>query len=95
MERIGFAASKIAKGNIPLYNLFVVLISFLISFFIFVLSGFSIFVALFLVALMTHGLVAFDEKSTWFSILRLCLAALAVVVGLFNLCAIFKNVKVK
>ena len=95
MERIGLAASKIAKGNIPLYNLFVVLISFLISFFIFVLSGFSIFVALFLVALMTHGFVAFDEKSTWFSILRLCLVALAAVVGVFNLFSIFKNIKVK
>ena len=95
MERIGFAASKIAKGNIPLYNLFVILISFLISFFIFVLSGFSLFVALFLIALMTHGLAGFDEKSVWVSILRLCLVALAAVVGLFNLLAIFKNVKVK
>ena len=95
MERIGFAASKIAKGNIILYNLSVILISFLISFFIFILSGFSILVALILLTLLTQGAVAFDSQSKWITVLRFCLMALAGVVGVLNLWAIIKNLKVK
>ena len=95
MERIGFAASKIAKGNVILYNLSVVFISFLISFFIFVMSGFSIVVALILLTLITQGAVSFESQSKWIMILRFCLAALAGVVGVLNLWAIIKNIRVK
>ena len=89
MERIGFAASKIAKGNIITYNFYVILIAFLISFFIFVLSGFFIVVALILMALISRGAVLFDDK--FMGILRVCLIALACVVGLLNITAILKN----
>lgn len=38
MERIGIAASKIAKGNLLLYNSYVVLIAFLLSVLLFLIS---------------------------------------------------------
>ena len=38
MERIGIAASKIAQGNLFLYNICVIVISFLFSLFIFFIS---------------------------------------------------------
>jgi hypothetical protein len=42
MDRIGIAASKIAKGNIVLYNACVFFLIFLFAFFIFIVSGAAI-----------------------------------------------------
>ena len=50
MERIGIAASKIAQGNLFLYNFFVVAIASLFSLLVFFVSGCAIVLMLVIVA---------------------------------------------
>ena len=54
MLRIGIAASKMSKGCLSSYNLYVILISCLISLFIFFISGFSILLFIFLIVQMAR-----------------------------------------
>ena len=93
MQRIGIAASKIAKGNLLVYNLFVVLISFLFSLFIFFLSGSAIVIALIVMAYVFSGIIPIDFEKNWISIMFLCMMTLTIVVSIFNLLAIFRNIK--
>lgn len=93
MERIGIAASKMAQGNLWLYNFFVVVISILFSILIFLVSGVSIIIALVLIAYISSGFVKVNLDSEWFGVLKLCLTVLAVLIGLFNLGALLKNIK--
>ena len=95
MERIGLAASKIAKGNLLLYNLFVILISFLFALLIFFMSGFSVLVAIILIAYATSGFNNPSLSSQWWVVVRLCLMCLAFTIAVFNLIAILKNIKLK
>jgi hypothetical protein len=95
MERIGIAASKMAKGNLWTYNVFVVMISCLCALLVFLICGFSILAALFLISLVFRFFMPSGFNAIWFSIVKLCLLALAVVVGLLNLVAIIKNMKLK
>ncbi len=95
MKRIGIAASKISEGNILLYNLFVLVLSTLFSLLIFFLSGFAIFLAIYLIHTLSKGLVPVDFQSSWGEIIKSCMVALAVIVGIFNLCAIGVNIKIK
>ena len=46
MKRIGIAASTISKGNLFLYNFYVVLIAMLFSLFIFIIAGSIVIFAL-------------------------------------------------
>lgn len=94
MERIGIAASNVAKGNLFFYNLFVICIASLFCGLIFFLSAFSILVALVLMAYVSSGFVALQFNAEWYAILRICLGVLAFIVGIINLVAIFRNVKV-
>lgn len=91
MERIGIAASKIAKGNILLYNFYVVLISFLFSLFIFTLAGMTVFFALIVISYISLEVAQLDIHGR--NILKLCLISLTVVVAIFNIFAISKNIK--
>ena len=95
MERIGIAASKIAKGNFFLYNLFVILISALFSLLVFLISGSAIVVALIIVAYVSSGNTFPDLEKRWMSVMTFCMACLAVVIRFFALCAIIKNIKFK
>ena len=95
MERIGIAASKIAQGNLILYNVFVILISLLFTLLIFFISGFSILAALYLIAVVTQKSIGPEINSDWKGIVRMCFVSLAVVVGVFNLLAVLKNIKVR
>lgn len=95
MKRIGIAASKISPGNILLYNVFVFILSTLFSILVFVLSGFSIFVAIYIIHALTTGSTVFDFYSVWGGILKSCMVALAVMMGIFNMCAIGVNLKLK
>jgi len=95
MERIGIAASRIAKGNLALYNMFVVLIAFLFSLLVFVISGLSVVCGVLLIAFLTQpSSSAFLSEGT-ISLLYVCLTALTVIIGCFNLFAIGKNIKIK
>ncbi|MBF0486163.1 MAG: hypothetical protein HQL16_06590 [Candidatus Omnitrophica bacterium] len=95
MKRIGIAASRIAKDNLFLYNFFVLLISGLLSLLIFFVSGFSLIVGLALVSYLTKGFAVFEPGTGFSSMLFICFAALAVVVGIINLLAILVNLKLK
>ena len=93
MERIGIAASKIAKGNLFLYNFFVILISFLFSLLIFLISGLAVVIALAAMDCLLNDLMPAGFQKQWTSIVFLCMALLATIVGVFNLLAISKNVR--
>ena len=95
MERIGLAASKMAKGNFLLYNAWVIIISFIVSLFIFFIAGSSIFLALMILAYLVSGTMPAEFEKNWESVLRICLLALTVVMTLFNLFAILKNIRLK
>ena len=93
MERIGIAASKIAKGNFLLYNFFVVLISFLFSIFIFFIGGSAILIALLLIGYFFKNIMPVNFEKEWISIMLICMISLAISVGLFCLVAISRNIK--
>ena len=95
MKRIGIAASKISEGNIFLYNVFVLVLSTLFSLLIFFLSGFSIFLAIYLIHALLTGFNEFDFYSNWCGILKSCMVALAVLTTILNVCAIGFNLKLK
>lgn len=95
MERIGLAASKMAQGNIFLYNLFVILISVLFSLFLFVIAGSSMILALLILAYVVNGVMPVEFEKNWSGIFQLCMMTLTIVVSLFNLAAILKNIRLK
>ncbi|MBF0489747.1 MAG: hypothetical protein HQL15_03905 [Candidatus Omnitrophica bacterium] len=95
MQRIGLAASKIAKGNIWFYHLAVVLISLLFAAFVFLVCGFIIVVAVFLVSLVVQRFSQPDSPHDWFKVLRICLKLLVILMGVFTLAAILKNIKLR
>ena len=95
MERIGIAASHIAKGNLWLYNAFVILIAFLFSLLVFVISGLSVICGVLLIAFLTRASSPHLLNEKTISLIYLCLTSLAVIIGCFNLFAIGKNVKFK
>jgi hypothetical protein len=92
MKRIGIAASHIAKDNLLLYNIFVCLLSSLLSLLIFLVSSFSLLAGVALVSYLMRGFMAIDATT---GLLRTAFIALAVVVGLINLAAVLANIKLK
>lgn len=95
MERIGIAASKIAKGNLLLYNFFVVVITILFSFLIFIISGCLIVTILILVACISSPGKFPDLEQGWMPTMVVALMCLAIIVGIFVLAAFTKNIKFK
>ena len=95
MERIGIAASKIAKGNLFLYNFFVLLITLLFSLLVFLIAGSSIVLVLIIIAYMTSVGSPPDLQKGWIPTMTICMELLAIVIGLLALCAIAINIKFK
>jgi hypothetical protein len=95
MERIGIAASKMAKGNLWLYNLFVVIISFLFSAFIFLISGSSIVLALIIIGYVVNGILPNDLWDDWHGVIRVCMISLTMIVSIFTLFAVLRNIRLK
>ncbi len=93
MLRIGIAASKMSKGGLLSYNLYVILISCLFSLFIFFICGFSILPIIFLISLILHALRPTDFHAGWVHMFKICLIVLALVMGGFNIVAILKNIQ--
>ena len=93
MKRIGIAASKISKGNLTLYNFYVVLISVLFSLFLFVVAGSTIVFALAIIQYVGSEIMGIEFERSWQSVLTVCMVSLTIVVTLFNLFAISKNMK--
>ncbi len=94
MERIGLAASKMAQGNLLKYNLFVIGISCLFAVFLFVIAGFSVLAALFVISLIMRSFLPPDFSSNCVSVVKISLISLAVVIGILNALAIIKNIKI-
>ncbi|MBI3602427.1 MAG: hypothetical protein HY209_05995 [Candidatus Omnitrophica bacterium] len=95
MHRIGLAASKIAKGNIWVYHLTVVVIACLFALFVFLICGFSIAVTLFVLFLLVERFLPSGTHEIWIDVLKTCLAFLGILISLFTLVAIIKNTKLK
>jgi len=93
MLRIGIAASKMAKGRLWTYNLFVVLLSCLFSLFIFLICGFFILIIVFLLAWGLHALRPAGFHADWAPMFKICLIILAAVIGIYNMVAIIKNIQ--
>lgn len=92
MKRIGIAASHIAKDDLVLYNVFVLILSFLFSLLIFCISAFSILAGIVLTSYVTRGFMAIDPGAGSF---KFAFFGLVVLVVLINLAAILVNVKLK
>ena len=95
MQRIGIAASRIAKGNFFLYNIFVVLISFLFSLLVFIISGLSIILGLVAIAFLTQTPSIIDIKQGSLSPISISMIFLGIIIGIFNFYAIGINIKIK
>lgn len=93
MQRIGFVASKMARGNLWAYNLFVVLLSLLCSILIFLVCGFVVLAVLFLISMLFRLVSPEGLGQAWFGIVKICLIAVAFLVGLLNIAAIVRNIK--
>jgi len=94
MQRIGIAASKMAQGNLLKYNLFVVVISCLFSMLIFLVCGFTVLAALFLISLALRVFILSDSSGNWIHVVKMSMAALGAVIGALNILAILKNIKI-
>ncbi len=93
MERIGITASKIAKGNLFLYNLFVLVISILFSLLLFFIAGCSVVIMIILIAYVSNLGTVPDLHKGWIPLMIVCMKILAALVGLFVFFALAKNVK--
>ena len=94
MKRLGIAASKMSKGNLVLYNVYVVLISILFSLFIFLVAGSTVVFALMIIKYVGNEIMGVEFERSWRSILTVCMVSLTVVLTLFNLAAILINLKI-
>ncbi len=94
MERIGIAASKIAKGNFFLYHFFVILITVLFSLLVFFISGACIVIVLFAVAYISNN-GHLEDIQAWFPLISICLICLGVTMLVLAICAVLKNIKIK
>ena len=95
MERIGLAASKVAKGNLFVYNLIVILLSFLYCFLMFLIAGTTILFSLIVLGYIMNGLLPQDYSQDWWMVIRLCMLSLTVVVAIVNMFAVWRNFKFK
>lgn len=93
MKRIGMAASRISKGNLVLYNFYVVLISVLFSLLIFIAAGSTVVFALAVIRYVGNEIMGVEFEKSWRSILAVCMVSLTLVITVFNLCAVLMNVR--
>lgn len=95
MKRIGIAASKMAKDRIIVYNVYVIVISFLLSLFIFILAGSMLIFAFTIISYVGNEIMPSDFEKDWSSIFAICMISLSTIIVLFTLFAIFLNVKIQ
>lgn len=95
MERVGIMASKIARGNLTLYNFYVLLGSFFLSLLLFLLSGLVIFLGLWILRLCIGPFIASMSAGQWNSIFCYSLVVLTVLIAGIFLSAVIKNIKLR
>ena len=94
MKRIGIAASRISKGNLAHYNFYVVLISLIVSLFLFLVAGLAVFLAIGVIAFFGHETMTDELTNNWTTIMSVCLKALGMTVVIFNVVALTINLKI-
>ena len=94
MKRIGVAASRMSKGNLAFYNFYVVLISFLLSFFVFIFVGSMMIFSLIILNYVGKELGFPNLLENKSFIIKLLIILLSIIMGVFNLLAIVRNLKV-
>ena len=95
MRRIGLAASKIAKGNIWVYHLAVVIIACLFAMFVFLVCGFCVVVTLFVLSVLLQHFFPSSVNGSWAGVFRVSLIFLEILIGIVTLIAIIKNIRLK
>jgi hypothetical protein len=93
MERIGYAASKMAKGNRWLYNLYVLGLAFLFSLLVFLVAGSAVFLALVIFGYAVMRVAPCQWGQPWQEIIRICMMALTVIILVINFFVIFRNLR--
>ncbi|MBF0532790.1 MAG: hypothetical protein HQL23_06810 [Candidatus Omnitrophica bacterium] len=95
MKRVGIIASKIVKDKFYLYNLYVVAISFIFSFFLFIIAGSTVLFSLKILAYISEKILKLGHENVWPVIFSVTMITLAVITFIFNLCLIFMNFKIR
>ena len=95
MERIGITASKIAKGNLFLYNVTVILLISLFSFLVFLICSAAFFIILIIIEYLNKIQTMPEIYQGWIPVMMTCLVSIAVGVGIFALSALIQNIKLK
>ena len=93
MKRIGMAASRISKGNLRLYNIYVVLISLLFSILLFFIAGLAVVLAIGIVMLFGPETMTEELRENWQTVTTVCLQTLVLAVVVFNSVALVVNMK--
>ncbi len=95
MKRIGVVACKMAKGNLFLYNSFVLILVFLSALLLFFVAGLAIVLALGLIGYVVQGIFPPNYEKEWISVIVVCMISLTIAVSLFAATAISKNIKIR
>lgn len=96
MQRIGITASHMSKGNVWMYNFFVILISSLVALFIFVVIGSTILFSLLIVAYLAREVGLSDmDRPAWLSVMKTCMLVLTFIVVIWDMIAIGRNIRLK
>lgn len=96
MQRIGIAASHMSKGNIWMYNFFVLLISALVSTFMFLVIGATILFSLLVVSYLSRELGLSDMgRQDWMGVMKICMLVLTGIVVIWNITAVSRNIRLK
>lgn len=93
MKRIGMAASRISKGDVRLYNIYVILISLLFSILLFFIAALAVVLAIGIIMLFGPETMTQELRDNWQTVIRMCTQALLIVVVMFNLAGIIINMK--
>ncbi len=95
MKRIGIAASRMAKGDLLLYNGVVMAITFVCALFLFLLAGIPTMLALLVIGYIVNGASPHGLGQEWWGVISLCMMSLTVVIAGFALVALVSNMKFK
>ncbi|MCA9395308.1 MAG: hypothetical protein KC900_13995 [Candidatus Omnitrophica bacterium] len=94
MKRIGMAASRISKGDVRLYNIYVVLISVTFSILLFFIAGMAVILAIGIIMVFGPETMTQELRNNWQTVTRMCVQALLVAVLVFNVVGMIINMKI-
>ena len=94
MKRIGMAASRISKGDVRLYNIYVVLISVKFSILLFFIAGMAVILAIGIIMVFVPETMTQELRNNWQTVTRMCVQALLVAVLVFNVVGMIINMKI-